>query len=154
MAYYLNSVCDHLAKRCKGKAGRYFDPTSQDTARTLKIYDTLMWILYRYEQMLIATNLEAFEVEIVIERFKVLQEPIFTKVFDCLKAIAYKNPKIQKVLWKHREFLVVEKRALAKQLGELDLINYVINNQQLLYQCNDLDSLTVKVLKRMSKENY
>ena len=105
MHYYLNNVYDHLVKRYKGKIYKHFDPNSQNMARTLKIYDTLMWMLQRYEQFLNTINLDAFEVEQVISRFKKLQRPFFTKIFDCLKALTYKNEKMQKVLWKFREFI-------------------------------------------------
>lgn len=43
---------------------------------------------------------------------------------------------------------------MAKQFGELDLISYILDNQELLHQANDLDSLVYKVFERMSKENY
>lgn len=154
MAYYLNNVYDHLVKRYKDKVYKHIDPNSQDMARTLKIYDTLMWILHRYEQFLNTTNLDAFEVKEAVNRFKLLQEPTFTKVFDCLKAITYKNPEMQKVLWKYRDFFVLEKRAMAKQYGELDLLNSILDNKELLSKSNDWERLSSKVLERMSKENF
>lgn len=153
-AYYVNNVYDQIVKRYKDKSYKHFDPSSQDMARTLKLYDNLMWLLYRYEQFFTTTNLDAFEAELTVSEYKLLQEPFFTKIFDSLKAIVYKNEKMQKVMWKHKEFLVFEKRALSCQYGELDLINYILDNNELLHESNRLDDFATSIFKRMSSENY
>ena len=154
MTYFINNVYEYLVKRYKDRKYRHFDPTAQDMCRTLKIYDNLLWMLYRYEQFLNSTNIDAYEVEAAINRLKVMQKPFFTKIFDCLRAIVYKNEKMQKVMWKHKEFIVCKKRGLTEQFGELDVVSLILDNKNDLYKANDLDNLTNMVVERMAKENF
>lgn len=106
MLYYLDNVYEHLLKRYKGLKHKNIDPNAQDMARTLKIYDNLMWIVFRYNQYLNIINMKAMGTISGPYHFAEHQEPFFTKVFSCLKAITYKNEQMQKVLWKFKEYFV------------------------------------------------
>lgn len=151
--YYLESLYEFLLRHYSKGDGQYIDPSSQDSAVTLKIYDILIWIIHRMHKLFICVNFN-FSSSDWKDFHEVCQPAICPTVYNCLQAIAYRNERIQRLLWKNKEFLVLEEMGLRKQYGELDLICMILDNDKLLLKSIDLDNLTAKVINRMSKDNF
>ena len=154
MKYYLDSVYDYLKRNYVNSEKQYIEPSAQEAAVTLKIYDTLMWLLHRYIKFILAVNFDFSTVDAAKQRCEKLQPIVAKTIFNIFRAIAYKNEKIQRLMWKNKEFLVLEGRGLLKQYGELDLVNMIIDNDTLLLTSSNLDDFTGMVINRMSKDNF
>jgi len=154
MNYFLDNVYNYLMRNYLSESKAFVEPNAQDSAVTLKLYDNLIWLLHRYKLFLHFTTLDFINHAAAKHRLINLQPIVFTKIFSCLQAIVFKNEKMQKIMWKHKEFLVVENRGVMPQFGELDLISLIIDNPKLLLKANDLDAFSEKLFKRISTENY
>ena len=136
------------------KQKAYIEPNAQDTASCLKLYDVIMWILHRFRLMAEITNFEYSDEDENREIVTNIQSLHFTKIFSCLQAMCYKNEKMKKIMWKNKEFFLLERRGLSEQYGELSLISMIIDNPVFLLRDNTLDNFTNNLVKRMSKENF
>lgn len=148
MYYYLNSLYDSLVRNYKNKPKCYIEPSSQDMAITLKTYDNLMWILNRYSVAWRVSTFNYTNNQEGKDRHNKLQYSLFPTIFSILQAIAYKNEKMQKIMWKHKEFFTFSCRGLLMQFGELDLLSMLCDNKSLLLRDTNLDQLSDLVLTR------
>ena len=154
MNYTVDNIYDNLMRNYETKQKAYIEPNAQDAASCLKLYDILMWILHRFRIMAEFSTFSFSNITAAVDRLTRLQPLLFTKIFSCLQAMCYKNEKMKKIMWKNKEFFLLERRGLLEQYGELSLISIIIDNPVLLLKDNTLDSFTNTLVKRMSKENF
>ena len=130
------------------KGAHSINTVVQDIFTTLKIQDELFAMIIKHELLFKKLLLEQSNDN---HYFRLVQ--VFQGIFQVLSAIIRKNNKAQQTMWRYKHIIVLENIEDLEGLGELQLINQLVENTELLENSKDLPEFFSKLNERFSKKN-